>query len=276
MERHVLVRLLAGGTAVGVPDVHRLTVLHQWSEALAEAVDELADAEIELLVHEGGCRWYPGIVLRVAHDAGVDRRIRGEPDVPLGLVAAARHATPVDLEGQIPRRAWCDPCHQRAGIQDSAGLGHRNGCGACPCARKREALVSATARVVRDAHPDDSLGGGGERGRQRGPVQDVAASADDRRGRRDDDAGSVRGVVGRVDVIRLLGVEGRDAGAELPETIGELHYLTAPAVMPRVSVRWKMRKKMSVGMMPRSAEALVVVTSIRRSPCSTLIATGTV
>ena len=33
---------------------------------------------------------------------------------------------------------------------------------------------------------------------------------------------------------------------------------------------------MSVGMMPSSAEALVVVTSMSRSPCRTLIATGTV
>jgi hypothetical protein len=37
-----------------------------------------------------------------------------------------------------------------------------------------------------------------------------------------------------------------------------------------------MRKKMRVGMTPSSADALVVVTSMRRSPWSTLIATGTV
>src|SRR4051812_31368885 len=56
----------------------------------------------------------------------------------------------------------------------------------------------------------------------------------------------------------------------------ETDYLTAPAVMPRVSVRWKIRKKTSVGITPSSADALVVVTSISRSPCSTLTATGTV
>src|SRR5690606_1138207 len=86
----------------------------------------------------------------------------------------------------------------------------------------------------------------------------------------------VRRVVGALDVVRLLGVQGADPGAKLPEPVGELHYLIAPAVMPRVSVRWKMRKKMSVGMIPSSADALVVVTSMSRSPCSTLIATGTV
>ena len=79
------------------------------------------------------------------------------------------------------------------------------------------------------------------------------------------------------EVARLLRVERLDAGACVPEPIGELHdYLTAPAVMPRVRVRWKMRKNTRVGMRPSSADALVVVTSISRSPCSTVIATGTV
>src|SRR5690606_17928190 len=120
------------------------------------------------------------------------------------------------------------------------------------------------------------LRGGGEGGGEYGPVEGVAALRDDHRGCGDDDAGSVRRLVGRGDVVRLLRVERRDSGTQLPEPVGELHYLTAPAVMPRVRVRWKMRKKMSVGMMPSRAEALVVVTSISRSPCSTLIATGTV
>ena len=53
VERHVLVRLLARGAAVGVPDLDRLAVLHQRAEALAQPVDELADAEVELLVDEG-------------------------------------------------------------------------------------------------------------------------------------------------------------------------------------------------------------------------------
>src|SRR6187551_528624 len=65
-----------------------------------------------------------------------------------------------------------------------------------------------------------------------------------------------------------------------PVAVGELHgavlYLIAPAVMPRVRVRWKIRKKSIAGRMPISADALVVVASIRRSPCSTPSATGTV
>src|SRR5690606_21225315 len=109
-----------------------------------------------------------------------------------------------------------------------------------------------------------------------GTVQHIAALGDDGRGGGDDQTRAVRRRVGLLDVVGLLCVEGGDARTQLPETIGELHYLTAPAVMPRVRVRWKMRKKMSVGMMPRSADALVVVTSMSRSPCSTLMATGTV
>ena len=46
--------------------------------------------------------------------------------------------------------------------------------------------------------------------------------------------------------------------------------------MPRESVRWNSRKKISVGTMLMSEAAAVVVTSMRRSPVSELIAIGTV
>ena len=52
--------------------------------------------------------------------------------------------------------------------------------------------------------------------------------------------------------------------------------MIAPTVMPRVSVRWKIRKKATAGRMPSSAEALDMVASIIFSPCSTPSATGTV
>lgn len=53
-------------------------------------------------------------------------------------------------------------------------------------------------------------------------------------------------------------------------------YLTAPAVTPRVRVRWKMRKKTTMGMTPRSAAALRAVGSLVYWPCMTDRPRGTV
>lgn len=44
--------------------------------------------------------------------------------------------------------------------------------------------------------------------------------------------------------------------------VARVGYLTAPAVMPRVRERWKMRKKMTMGTMPRRAAALMAVGSL--------------
>ena len=49
VERHILVRLLAAGAAVGVPDVDHLAVLHQRTEPLTQAVHDLANSQTELL-----------------------------------------------------------------------------------------------------------------------------------------------------------------------------------------------------------------------------------
>ena len=48
-ERDVLVGLLGAGAAVAVPDLDRLPVLHKGGEALAEAVDVVADGKVEAL-----------------------------------------------------------------------------------------------------------------------------------------------------------------------------------------------------------------------------------
>src|SRR5690606_5383961 len=178
--------------------------------------------------------------------------------------------------GQVPGRTGADAGDQRTGIQAAAGLVDGDGCHAGTRTRQIEPAEPPPAGVVGDGDPDDAFGRGGEGGGEHGGVQHADALAGDRGRCGDHDARPVRGAVGAGDVVRLLGVQRGDSGSELPETIGELHYLTAPAVMPRVRVRWKMRKKMSVGMMPSRADALVVVTSMSRSPCSTLIATGTV
>src|SRR5699024_5845236 len=54
------------------------------------------------------------------------------------------------------------------------------------------------------------------------------------------------------------------------------HHFTAPAVTPRVSVRWKIRKKRNVGSSDSSAPAFNVGTSSIRSPCSEDSAMGMV
>src|SRR5450631_1943394 len=148
-------------------------------------------------------------------------------------------------------------------------------------ANQVEAELLGQPLEVLDLHPDDIRQRRGEGDRERGTVQGVATTLDDLGRCRHRDRPLTRD-----DVVSLLGEQRRHPGARLPESVRELHspafrcrdrcYLTAPAVMPRVSVRWKMRKKMSVGSRPSSADALVVVTSINRSPWRTLIATGTV
>src|SRR5690606_8868249 len=122
MEGDALVRLLAGGAAVGVPDLDRLAVLHQRTEALAEAVDQLAHAEIELLVHVGRAVRCRGLLPRVADDAGIHLGIRRETHPALRLMTAAGDPASVDLERQVPGRTRADAGEQATGIQRSAGL----------------------------------------------------------------------------------------------------------------------------------------------------------
>src|SRR5271166_5994237 len=55
-----------------------------------------------------------------------------------------------------------------------------------------------------------------------------------------------------------------------------VHYLTAPTAMPRVSVRWKIRKNRTVGASPSSEAAAVVVGSDVYWLLSVPIATETV
>ncbi len=59
VEGNVLVGQLAAGAAVVVPDVDDLAVFDKGGEAFAEAVDALADAEIELLDGEAALRACP-------------------------------------------------------------------------------------------------------------------------------------------------------------------------------------------------------------------------
>ena len=119
VERHVLVGLLAGRAAVGVPDVDGLPVLHERPEPFAEPVDELADAERELgvQVRRGG----RPAGRRDAGDArglGGDRRIRRELEVSHRLVAARR-------VGAVRRARTRGPTAPRGGCAHGASRRRR-------------------------------------------------------------------------------------------------------------------------------------------------------
>src|SRR5690606_28294275 len=199
-------------------------------------------------------------------------RVGRDAQVPERSLAARRQqpARSRLAELERPGAPAAQDRRQRAAHEPRLVAVERRGAGRAG-ADEVEALRRRTALVVHDPHADDAVVRRVQRDGEDGPVERVAAPFDDLgRDRRDDR------VALDPEVADLAPVEGLDAGADLPEPVGELHYLPAPAVMPRESVRWQMRKKLSVGSSPSRAEALVVVTSMRRSPCRTLIATGTV
>lgn len=70
------------------------------------------------------------------------------------------------------------------------------------------------------------------------------------------------------------------SGKERRRTTGQqcigFGYFTAPAVMPFVNVLWKMRKKTNAGIREIRLPALIVGTSMMRSPCNDAIASGMV
>src|SRR5665647_1028963 len=109
VERNVLVSLLAGGTAVGVPYVHDLAVLDQRSEALAEPVDELAHAQGQLFMNVGGG---PAPMLGGGQAGAIDDtagrlEVRRNFQVADGLVPARCHGATLHAERQAPRCACC-------------------------------------------------------------------------------------------------------------------------------------------------------------------------
>jgi hypothetical protein len=106
VERHVLVGHLRAGAAVGVPDVDRLPVLHERAEALAEPVDGLADAEVELGVHVPARRGETGgRHAREAGRLGRDRSTVRERQVPDRLAARAGEPRVAVPEREVPRLA---------------------------------------------------------------------------------------------------------------------------------------------------------------------------
>jgi hypothetical protein len=108
VEQDVLVGLLARSAAVGVPDVHDLAVLHQRPEALAEPVDELANAKGKLLMNVGSGlgRMQTGGHAGVADDAAGVLEVRPDLHVADGLVPTGCQGAALRAEREVPRR----PC----------------------------------------------------------------------------------------------------------------------------------------------------------------------
>src|SRR5450759_229812 len=208
--------------------------------------------------------------------------VRRDLQVANGLVPARGKGATTCGERQAPRRTLRDGRGELAARDRARCIRHRHLAVTGLSTNQIEAQLRRRTLEVLDLHANHIGQRRAQRDREHWPVQGVATNAYDLRGCRHRER-----MLPRDDVVRLLRIERRHSGSHLPESVGELHkgafrrgrvrrYLTAPAVIPRVSVRWKMRKKTRVGRRPRSAEALVVVTSISRSPCRTLMATGTV
>ena len=199
VERHVLVRLLAGGTAVGVPDLDALAVLDEGTEALTEAVHVVVDAEVELLAY----------VVRAArglHDRGA-----------LGAVArsacrpAARNST---CHGPVlATRTERSP---EVSTVDSSPA--ETTASAASSWQREPRLPRLLAREVRDRHADDVRHGRGVGQRDRGPLEQVAPMPDRLRRRVHAERAGRGGDVEHFDRIGRL-----NAVTQHPVAVGEPH-----------------------------------------------------
>ncbi len=203
IKRHALVGLLARGAAVLVGVLHHLAVFHEGGEALAQAVNALADAKRELLVDK---RVAP-VALEIAHAAPA---------------AAGQHAPP-GLEGDLPAvlvlNARGDPAGMKQGVRIGLLDTHRDARVVARLERDDGAGLAAVGEVV-DAHADHALHRRAQRDRQQRALQRVAAVADGTRRRMHDE--SVRVGVER-DVVRLRGIVGGYARLKQPLAVGEFH-----------------------------------------------------
>ena len=98
IERHRLVRLLAGGAAISVPGIDDLAVLHERAEPFTESVDALAGLDRELLMHPRPLR----APVMCPTERGND------------VVSTRSASSKVDL----PRAAASNPHSQSAGVED--------------------------------------------------------------------------------------------------------------------------------------------------------------
>src|SRR5699024_12210808 len=200
VEGHVLVGLLRVRAAVGVPDVHALAVLHEGAEALAEPVDVLAHVQRELLVD----------VRALALDLRVADRALGR--------AGEQLAVP-EVVG-VPRTAQRHPGGEPArGELDGLRLGVPGDGGGDGGGLELEAgpRLPASGEVL-DLHGDHIGPRRGERDGDDRLVQRVATAEDPRDRGVDDQL-----VLADLDVVHLRRALQRDAVADQPVAVGELH-----------------------------------------------------
>ena len=237
VERNILIPLLGGGAAILVPNVDGLAVLHIRAEALAETVNVLADAEMQLDAGE-----HVGFVVCGAihgHTELADR-LRGDVGQLVQRESAERlaggfgeHLAVLVEEGQVPRRALDHLGGQAAGGQRDARtvLAHfaiavavRVGVDVSAVARligvQRESGLVGRALPMAGGHADHAFGGRGHVDVESGQVEGVVTAAD-HRGRGEDVQAFL--VLADAELVGFACVQGVDAVAGQPVTIGELH-----------------------------------------------------
>ncbi len=241
-ERHVLVSLFTAGTTVVVPDIDRLPVLDQWSEALPQPVHQLADPQSELLVDEFGAV-----------------RTGGEPDRS-GKHAGQLLAVTLEVD---PQRIRVDPGSQAARGDD--GAGGRGAVGICTAeictaeictadiwtavkirrpvgiggasgvdgdrrvaasGKLEERPTVQTPGVVGDTHSQDVRQGRVDRDGRGRAVQGVSAGAD-RANRRQ----NLHGVLPDTDGMGFGGVVHSESGPDQPVAVTEPHLTSTVSMV---------------------------------------------
>ena len=167
IQRDVLVALLGARAAVLVVNVHALAVLDERAEALAHAVDQLADGEVELAAHVGILR-----AAVVGHARPVGLAIGDVAVAAAGQALAAvvkRHLRVVFVYANLELA--------RARGDRLAVLRRVKGAVLGQVQFKVRSLVRK-ARVMGDAHADDALHRRRQLDGQVHAAQRVAASDD--------------------------------------------------------------------------------------------------
>ena len=154
-ERHVLVRLLAVSTSVGVPQIDTLAVLHKGAEALAETVDIFPDGQLEPLAQ---IRLSCSLIKNVRHP--LRARCRQKPSAPAVL-------NPPALPGKHARL-------QLAAAQEAKAVRFAR-LGPVRAAIQREARHHIQrAAVICQTHGDGSLSPGSYPHRKQAAVERIA------------------------------------------------------------------------------------------------------
>ena len=202
-ERHVLVGLFTARAAVGVPDVHRLAVLDDRAEPLAESVHELAHAEGQLLEDERR-------PVRIPCEADRSRQAAGQPP-PVVI-----EVDPQRLAGHAGRQAARFEGRHRCLRIDR----HRRQSGS---GKLERGSAVRTAGVAVDPNAEHSRQWRADGDRRRRSVERVAARTDPAGRRQDRERRSARRGVARPDLVGLGRTVEREAVPNHPVPVSEFH-----------------------------------------------------